>query len=144
MQTASGFEPLLDAALEIDEEGLLKRRRGGEAIIDDRDLSLLRHQNRIAIALGPVTVLDCNSGEEDLRYRDISLLCVLHPAPRCHFRSATLAVDLRATEGALVRDMAPRDVRGEHPVELTTTVRMGLSYDIVPSVARGKRVGKGL
>lgn len=136
MQTTSGFEPLLDAILEIDEEGLRERLRGGEVIIDDRDLSLLRHQNRIAVALGPVTLV--GRDEQHLRYYDLTLLCVLHPGPGCHFRSARLVVDLRATPGALVRDMAPRDLRGEHPVELTTTVRIGLEYEIIPSVVSGE------
>ena len=134
MRNEDAFQLLFDTPLEIDEDRLREGLRGGEVIIGDRDLSLLQHQNRVALALGPVTHLGRYLDEAGLSCYDIQLLCVLHPGVGCHFRYARLVVDLGNT-GALVRDMAPRDVRGDNPVEVITTVSAGLTFEIVPSVA---------
>lgn len=135
MHSDTAFQLLFDTALEIDKDRLHEELRGGGVIIDDRDLSLLQHQNRVALALGPVTHLGHRPGEISVSCYDVPLLCVLHAGAGCHFRSAKLVVDLSATTGALVRDMAPRDVSGDNPVEVTTTVTAGLTFDVVPSVA---------
>jgi hypothetical protein len=47
-------------------------------------------------------------------------------------------VDLRETGGALVRDISPRDVRDDEPVEVTTTVSAGLKFDVAPSPVSGE------
>jgi hypothetical protein len=133
MRDDGGFHMLFEAALETDEERLSEVRRGGGIIVADRDLPLLQYQNRIALAIGEVRHvghIDCN-----VDCYDIPLQCVLHPAAGCRFREAKLVVDLGATPGALVRDMTPRDVRGDHPVEITTTVSAGLTFEILPTAA---------
>ena len=130
------WQPLFETALEVDESGVVADRHG-IAIVGDRDVSLLGRLNRVALALGPVTPLGYAPNKTDVGY-DISLRCVFHPHSGCHFRSAKLVVDLGATPGAVVQDMVPREVRGESPVELTTTVGTGLSFDIIPSVAEGQ------
>ncbi|AVV41800.1 MULTISPECIES: hypothetical protein [Streptomyces] len=131
MQGDATFQPLFDTALEIDDAGLLALQRGGETVIDDRDLALFQHRNRIALAHGPVSPLGALPDDLGADHFDIPLLCVVHPSQGCHFRSTRLIVDLKATPGALVRDMAPRDVRGESPVELTTTVSTGMTFEVI-------------
>jgi hypothetical protein len=134
MRDDAGFRVLFEAALEIDQERLSEAQRGGH-IVADRDLPLLQHQNRVALAVAEVTPRGHPDGSTDLSCYEVPLRCVLHPAVGCRFREAKLVVDLRATHDALVRDMAPRDVRGDHPVEVTTTVSAGLTFEILPAVA---------
>lgn len=129
------FRVLFEAALEVDEERLREARRGGELVVADQDVSLLQHQNRVALAVGEVRHVGQIEGDDaNLSCYDIPLRCVLHPAVGCHFREAKLVVDLGATPGALVRDMAPRDVRGD-PIEITTTVSAGLTFEVLPTTA---------
>ncbi len=135
MEDKTPFVLLFDAALDIDEDGVRERRRRGETIIDDKDIKLLQYQNRIALAKGSTVLLPTpGDADPDSSYYDIPLVCVLHPSPRCQFRWARLAVDLSATKGARIRDMAPREVRGDHPVELKTTVGLGLKFVSVAQV----------
>lgn len=134
MSDDAGFRVLFETALEIDQERLGEARRGGERIVADQDLPLLQRQNRVALAVGEKPRGRRVPGDPKLICYEIQLRCVLHPAAGCHFREAKLVVDLRATPGARVRDMAPRDVRGDHPVEITTTVSAGLSFEIIPAV----------
>jgi hypothetical protein len=134
MLTEAEFRPLFDTALEIDEADLDTMVRRGETVIDDQDVALLQHRNRVALALGPIQRLEEVPQAGTMAYYNVPLLCVLHPSEGCVFRTARLTVDLRPTSGALVRDMSPRDVGGDEPVELTTTVTAGLTFSIVPSV----------
>jgi hypothetical protein len=120
--------------MDVDDEELQTLVRRGEVVIGDQDLALLRRTNRIGLALGAVTHLGGGPGLERTTCYDVPLLCVVHPSSGCHFRSAKLMVDLRVTPGASVRDMAPREVRGDRPVELTTTVGTGLTFTVVPSL----------
>ncbi|TDC42237.1 hypothetical protein [Micromonospora sp. KC213] len=135
MPADTSFQPLFDAELQVDDTELTAMVRRGEVVVDDRDVAVLRHRNRIALALGPTRRLhDDKATADHAVHWDISLLCVLHPSPGCTFRSARLTVDLRPTEAAVVRDMSPREVRGEHPVEITTTVGAGLTFSVVPAL----------
>jgi len=134
MRDDAGFHVLFETALEIDQERLSEARRGGGVIVADQDLPLLQRQNRVALAVGEVQPGTQVPGDARLICYEVPLRCVLHPAAGCHFREAKLVVDLRATPGARVRDMTPRDVRGDHPVEITTTVSAGLSFEIMPAV----------
>ncbi|CRK56813.1 hypothetical protein [Alloactinosynnema sp. L-07] len=127
------WHPLFEAALEIDERD---RDRGLE-VVGDRDLAVMGRGNRIALALGPVVALGPSPDGALVGY-DISLLCVLHPHAGCHFRSAKLVVDLTTTPGATVHDMSPREVRGASPVETTTKVGGGFTFDIVPTLLSGE------
>jgi len=134
MRDDAGFQVLFETALEIDQEQLSEARRGGH-IVGDQDLALLQHQNRVALAVAKVVTRGHPDEDTDLSCYEVPLRCVLHPAAGCRFREAKLVVDLRATQGALVRDMVPRDVRGDHPVEITTTVSTGLTFEILPAAA---------
>jgi hypothetical protein len=137
MSDDAEFRVLFETALEIDQERLSEARRGGGRIVADQDLPLLQRQNRVALAVGEVQPKGQVPGDAKLICYEVPLRCVLHPAAGCHFREAKLVVDLTATTGARVRDMAPRDVRGDHPVEITTTVSAGLSFEIIPAVVPG-------
>ncbi|MFK3984309.1 hypothetical protein ACI2K4_28545 [Micromonospora sp. NPDC050397] len=141
MRAETAYEPLFDSALEVDEADLRTLVRRGEVVIDDRDVALFQHRNRVALALGPVLRMadggpaaPDGSAAEAVAHYDISLLCVLHPSAGCAFRTARLTVDLRPTDGAVVRDMSPREVLGDNPVEITTTVGAGLRFNVVPAV----------
>jgi hypothetical protein len=134
MLTEAEFRPLFDSVLEVDETDLQTMVRRGETVIDDQDLGLLSHRNRVALGLGPIEYLDEPSESDGIVYCNVPLKCVLHPSDGCVFHAARLTVDLRPTDDALVRDMSPRDVRGDEPVELTTTVCAGLKFTIVPTM----------
>jgi hypothetical protein len=47
-------------------------------------------------------------------------------------------VDLTPTAGVQIRDMSPREVRGQNPVELKTTVSGALKFEVVPELLSGK------
>jgi hypothetical protein len=130
------WQPLFETVLEVDESGIAEDQRGNE-VVGDNDVTLLGRLNRVALALGSVVSLGHTPEGADVGY-DIPLHCVIHPHTGCHFRSAKLVVDLTATPGTVVRDMAPREVRGENPVEMTTTVGVGLTFDIIPSAIEGE------
>ncbi|MFF6880962.1 hypothetical protein ACFY9S_37505 [Streptomyces sp. NPDC012474] len=137
MTTDARYRALFDSELEVDEADLKAMVRRGEVVVDDHDVALLRHRNRVALALGPVErVTDAPASElgPGVARWDISLLCVLHPSPGCAFRRARLTVDLRPTASAVVRDMSPREVHGDQPLEITTTVEAGLKFAVIPSV----------
>lgn len=137
MTTDATYRALFDSELEIDEADLKAMVRRGEVVVEDHDVALLRHRNRVALALGPVErVTDTPAAELDPGFArwDMSLLCVLHPSPGCAFRRARLTVDLRPTVSAVVRDMSPREVQGDQPLEITTTVEAGLKFAVIPSV----------
>lgn len=130
----SGWQPLFETALEADDDAETQR---GNEIVGDQDLSLIGRVNRIALSLGQVVPLGPTLDGTEVGY-DIPLQCVIHPDSGCSFRSAKLVVDLTATPRAVIRDMAPREVRGESPVELTTTVGSGFTLEVVPSVLKGE------
>ncbi|WP_330350936.1 hypothetical protein [Streptomyces sp. NBC_00582] len=137
MTTDAMYRALFDSELEVDEADLKAMVRRGEVVVDDHDVALLGHRNRVALALGPVERVTGAPVPElapGLARWDISLLCVLHPSPGCTFRRARLTVDLRPTASAIVRDMSPREVQGDQPLEITTTVEAGLKFAVIPSV----------
>lgn len=124
---------LFDAVLDVDES--VDERN--TVIVGDQDVRLLGKDNRIALSLGEIVPLGPASRPGLLGY-DVALRCVIHPHPGCHFQSAKLVVDLTATPGAMVLDMAPREVRGTSPVEVTTRIGVGMSLEVVPSVLTGE------
>jgi hypothetical protein len=141
VQEDGRFTPLADIPLDVDEDGLRRRRGSGEEVIDDRDINVFRNQNRIALAKGVTTKLPPGAeGDPGQEYYDLPLICVVHAAPGCRFQWARLTVDLSPTVGARIRDMAPRDVQSDEPVEITTTVSAGLQFANVVSVL-GASVG---
>lgn len=60
-------------------------------------------------------------------------MCVAHPHPQCRFKWVRLGLDFTVTDGAVIRDMSPREVVGE-PVEVTTKVGVGLKFEAVAKV----------
>lgn len=124
---------LLESELDLDEAGLAGERGLGEAaaIIGDKDIRLLRGENRIAVAKGPTTRIPA---EGDTVGYDVPLTCVVHPDPRCRFQWSRLLVDLSPTPTAKIADMSPREVTETQPVEVTTSIGLGLSFNIVANV----------
>jgi hypothetical protein len=131
-----------EAVLELDEDGLTAERgtESGARIIGDRDIPLLLRENRIALARGAATRVE-EAGEEEAKegdppavVYDVPLTCVVHAHPRCRFEWSRLMVDLNPTPGALIRDMAPREVMDDHPVELITKVGVGLKFEVAANV----------
>jgi len=132
MGEGSEFTLLLEMPLEIDEAGLEQR---DEAIIGDKDIALLMRENRIALAKGETTLVhDGSDAEADRVYYDVPLICVVHSHPECRFRWSRLIIDLSPTSDARIRDMAPREVRGDKPVELKTSVGISLRFETVARV----------
>ncbi|HEX5402074.1 MAG TPA: hypothetical protein VFX16_07215 [Pseudonocardiaceae bacterium] len=129
---SENWQLLFEAELDVDDDGGMR----GSTIVADEEVLVRGRPNRIALALGDPIALG-PTPESDAVGWDIPLRCVIHPEADCHFQSAKLVVDLRATPGAIVRDMAPREVRGEHPVEITTTIGANLSFQI-GTVATGE------
>jgi hypothetical protein len=127
MDGDAGFETLCDVPLELDEAAV---ERGEDVIIGDADVRLL-HDNRIALAKGRTTRLSPTGAADGRAYYDVPLMCVVHSHPECRFRWARLVVDLAPTPEARIRDMSPREVRGDTPVEIETTVSLGLKFQLV-------------
>lgn len=124
---------LIDAPLELDEDDLAAERGPGQAsaIIGDQDLRLLLRDNRLALAMHSsigIPVDDVTVGH------DITLTCVAHAHPKCRFEWCRLVVDLSPTPSARIADMSPREVIDDRPVQLTTTVGLGLKFDILADV----------
>jgi len=101
----------------------------------DQDIRLILRENRIALAKGKSTLIQPpEDAEPGLAYYDVPLFCVVHSHPECWFRWARLMIDLSPTGGAIIRDMAPREIRGEKPVELKTSVSAGLKFETAAKV----------
>jgi hypothetical protein len=126
-------ETIIDAELDLD-ENVLGEERGPTAamdIIGDQDIRLVLRRNRIALAKGRSTSVP---GEDGIVGYDVPLTCVVHSDPRCRFRSSRLLIDLSPTPDARITDMAPREVVDDRPVELTTTVGLGLKFSVLSKV----------
>ena len=124
----------VDAELDLDEDGVVAERSPGSAstIIGDKDIRLLLRENRIALAKDPATkVAGADAGAVGY---DVPLVCVVHSHPRCRFQWSRLLVDLSPTPQAQIQDMAPREVVDDRPVQLQTSVGLGLKFSIVADV----------
>jgi hypothetical protein len=127
------MQTFLDMELDLDEEGLADERGSGPAseIVGDKDIRLMLRRNRIALAKGAVTRV---AGAGGVVGYDIPLTCAVHSDPDCRFRWSRLIVDLTATPGARIADMVPREVLDDQPVELTTTIGLGLKFNVASTV----------
>ncbi|MBE1584293.1 hypothetical protein ACFPOI_29930 [Nonomuraea angiospora] len=116
---------IADTPLEVDDEGLAVERDADAAgrIIGDRDIRLLLRENRIALSRGETSRVSDT-------VCDVPLTCVVHSHPQCRFVWSRLMVDLTPTPDAVIKDMAPREVMADQPVELKTTVGVGLKFEI--------------
>ncbi len=137
MEQELTFEPLLQTALELDEEGL---DRKDEAIIGDQNIRFLLRENRIALQKGRTIAYPC-LGEEDrgTTYYVVPLICVVHSHPECRFEWSRLTVDLSPARGARIRDMVPLEIR-EKPVEIKTSVGLGLKFETTRHLLGGAEV----
>jgi hypothetical protein len=135
MTQPDGFEMLFTASFDLATDRL---ERSEAAIVDDRLVHLLRRENRIALAKGKTQRVTPADAEEGLAYYDVPLLCVVHSHPECRFRWSRLAVDLTPTARALICDMVPRTVEGEGPVELETTIGVGLKFELVAKALKAE------
>jgi len=129
MPEGNNLEVLLDVALDVDEEAD-RAERGDETVIGDQRIRLLLRENRIALAKGGTTVVQPGEGAEPgLAFYDVPLVCVVHSHPECRFRWSRLTIDLTPTNGATIRDMSPEEIRGDKPVELKTTIGVGVKFE---------------
>lgn len=124
------METLLDTELDLDEDDLTAERGEDAAeIVGDRDIRVLLRKNRIALARGTVT--NVPSHRDGVAAYDVPLAVIVHAHPQCSIQWSRMLVDLSPTEGARISDMAPREVTDDHPVELTTTIGVGLKFEIL-------------
>jgi hypothetical protein len=126
-------QTFIDTEFDLDEDSLVAERdQTAPDIIGDQDIRVLLRENRIALASGSVTTVPTPDGEPALY--DLPLSCVVHAHPRCTIEWSRLLVDLSPTDGARISDMSPREVSDTNPVELTTTVGVGLKFEILSKV----------
>lgn len=116
---------LFDWALEHDET---EAQRGGQAEVTDQDVKVLLRENRLALWKGETERVTVAGHSQALV--DLELWCVAHAHPKCRFRWVRLEVDFRSTPGAQVLDMSPREVLGPSPVEIETTRKLGLKFQV--------------
>ncbi|MFI5688137.1 hypothetical protein [Streptomyces sp. NPDC051636] len=127
------METFLEAGLDLEESALHHERGPGEAaaIVGDKDIRLLLRESRIALAKGATVRLPDQAAAA---VYDVPLTCVIHAHPRCRVRWSRLSVDLSPTAGAIIADMAPREVVDDRPVEITTASRAGGTFSLVANV----------
>jgi hypothetical protein len=118
------FTPLADISFDIDEE---EADRSLTEIIDDETLRLLRRENRVALARGPVRRIA--GAAPDRTAYEVPLLFVVHAHPECRFSWSRLMVDLSSTPDCTIADMSPREVQ-DVAVDIETTVGLDLSFSI--------------
>jgi hypothetical protein len=135
---APDYETLFEAPLDRDEAQLglgEARRRAEAAIIGDRDFRLFWRANRIALAKGRPTKVEGGADAEPGRdYWDVPLTCAIQSHPECRFRWSRLILDFTPTRDGLIRDMEPKEVVGDRPVEYKTTVGVGLKFEVLKKV----------
>jgi len=132
MSNENDFKMLFDVSLSVDEAGV---ERGDEAIIGDQNVRLLLRENRIALKKGKSTPVHPPDGADpELAYYDVPLICVVHSHPECRFCWSRLVVDFSKTNGAIIRDMVPREVRGDRPVEYKTTIGVGAKFEVASKI----------
>lgn len=135
MDNFNTSETLFDMALDLDEAAL---ERDVETIIVDEDIRLFLRENRIALVKGNAVQVQSEEAEASKTiYYDIPLFCIIHAHPECRFEWARLVVDLSVTKDARIHDMAPREVRGDKPVELKTTVGIDLKFEVIANILGG-------
>lgn len=130
MNVPEDFETIFETSLDIDDEASLEL--SDDDIIGDKEIHLLLRGNRLALKKGKSSKVQ--GVDPNLAYYDIPLICVVHSDPRCRFRWSRLLVDLSPTNGALICDMFPREVQGDKPVELKTSIGIGLKFETVAKV----------
>ncbi|MFZ0118737.1 MAG: hypothetical protein WAL99_04675 [Pseudonocardiaceae bacterium] len=105
-------------------------------VIDDSLVSVLRQETRFGLAKGSVSPV--STGDPGRAGFDVPLICVLHAHPESDVRWARLVVDFAPTVGATVEDMSPQTITGTTPIEVQTTVGVGLSFSALSSAVDAK------
>ncbi|MCX7791471.1 MAG: hypothetical protein N2378_12590 [Chloroflexaceae bacterium] len=109
----------------------IEDERNEYVVIGDETVNLLQYKNRFGLARRRSRrVIPATGGEPGRVYLDVPLMCVIHPDPRCRFTWSRLEIDLSPTSDAEILDMVPREVRGERPVELKTTIGVELKFAV--------------
>jgi hypothetical protein len=129
MTEASAFRQLFETRLQIDDTGL-ERSDEVDDIVGDESIRLLMRENRIALAIGPINRLE----ETDATHADVPLIVTVHSHPECRFRWSRLIVDTSPTSGARIADLSPREVRGDKPIEIKTSVGVGFKFETAAKV----------
>jgi hypothetical protein len=119
------FSPIAELDFDVDPEDL---DRATTEVIDDETLSLLRRENRVAIARGPVQAVDSAAVAAGRSAYDVPLL-VVHAHPECMFSWSRLMVDLSSTPDCTVADMSPREVE-DVAVDVETRIGVELSFSL--------------
>jgi hypothetical protein len=123
-------ELLFDLPLAIDQIDI---QRSDAAIVLDKRIALLMRENRIALARGKSALLQSVRGHRP-RILDVTLICTAHSHPECRFHWVRLVVDLKPTPGASIHDMAPREILGDKPVEISTKVGLDMKLEIASKI----------
>jgi hypothetical protein len=143
------YTTLAESTFTLDAEQLEgDRSTGAGDVIDDRTVSLITRENRVALAQGTPTLVEAPTLGADRRGVDVPLLFVLQAHPECVFTWARLIVDFAPTPGVVINDLSPRGVE-DIAVEIETKVGVGLEFSLAakavdvkasPEVARKRNV----
>jgi hypothetical protein len=143
------YTTLAESTFTLDTEQLEADRSTSTGdVIDDRTVSLITRENRVALAQGTPTLIATPTLGADRRGVDVPLLFVLHAHPECAFTWARLIVDFAPTPGVVINDMSPRGVE-DIAVEIETKIGVGLEFSLVakavdvkasPEIARKRNV----
>ena len=101
-------------------------------VIDDSLVSVLRKDTRIGVARG--TVSPVSTGDPTRAGFDVPLMCVVHAYPESDVRWAGSRSISRRQPGQPSRTCLRRTIAGTVPVEVQTTVGVGLSFSVLPKV----------
>jgi hypothetical protein len=126
----STFRQLFDVPLEIDHAGVDRSDDAADDIVGDGNIRLLMRDNRISLAIGKIKQFR----ETGTTHLDLPLIVSVHSHPECQFRWSRLIVDLSPTPLARIGDISPREVRGDNPMEIKTSVGIGFKFEIAAKV----------
>jgi hypothetical protein len=128
---AAEFEPLLDLPFDLDPDETRRDefQQALGVVIDDKTIDLLRRQNRVGISRGAVSQVNSEAIPPGWSVVAVPLFFALQAHPECVYQWARIIVDLGVTEGAIIKDMSPRDVQ-DVAVDVTTAIGVGLSFSV--------------
>src|SRR5262249_33429291 len=124
MTEASEFRPLFESRLQVDDAGVDRSDTEVNAVVGDENIRLLMRENRIALAVSTPDLLE----DTNASHADVPLIVTVHSHPECRFRWSRLIVDTSPTPGARIADLSPREVRGDKPIEVKTSIGVGFKF----------------
>ncbi|HJZ80543.1 MAG TPA: hypothetical protein VKD91_09360 [Pyrinomonadaceae bacterium] len=134
MNEQNEFETLFETRLELDEEELERGVRDGDDIapIAALEENLLWRENRLTLSRGACQQIPPPAGGgAGMAYYHAPLLCNVIAHPECRLEWARLVVDLSPTHGVIIRDLFPKEVPGDKPVEMATKIGIGLKFEVL-------------